>query len=78
MKTYYFDLDVSYYQCEQLYEPGRNVAIVRAISGERVQLPLSNLRPYTTKTGIQGKFKMIVSDDNKILTFDRISKDKPS
>jgi hypothetical protein len=73
MKTYFFDIDVSYLQCEQLYEPGRNVAIMTANSGERVQLPVSNLRKYTTKKGIKGKFKMTISSENKILTFEKIN-----
>jgi hypothetical protein len=73
MKTFYFNLDVNYLQCEQLYEPGRNVVIMQANSGERVQLPVSNLRKYTTKTGIKGKFRMRISDDNKILDFEKMS-----
>ncbi|TDF41814.1 DUF2835 family protein [Alteromonadaceae bacterium M269] len=72
MRQYFFTLNVSYLQCEQLYEPGRNVAIMTADSGERVQLPIVNLRPYTTKDGIQGKFKMVVSDQNKIISFDKV------
>jgi hypothetical protein len=73
MKTFFFTLDVSYLQCEQLYEPGRNVAIMTANSGERVQLPVANLRKYTTKTGIKGNFQLKISAENKILAFERLS-----
>lgn len=74
MKTFFFNIDVSYLKCEELYEPGRNVAIMTANSGERVQLPVSNLRQYTTKTGIKGKFKLTVSDENKIVSFEKLSR----
>ncbi|MBC3767499.1 DUF2835 family protein [Neptunicella marina] len=73
MKSYFFQLSLSYQQCENLYRPGINSVLLRAESGEKVRLPSSNLRPYTQSNGIHGRFRLLVSDNNKVKSFERVN-----
>ncbi len=73
MATYHFFLDLSYPQCEKLYVPGNNTALIRAESGERVQLPTSNLRPFVTRTGIKGRFRLVTDAQNKVQSFEKMN-----
>ena len=72
MKTFYFSINASYETCETLYLSTSNVVIVRADSGEKVQLPSMNLRPFVTKDGINGRFRLIITAQNKVLSFERV------
>lgn len=73
MKKYYFQLDLPYAQCLDLYQPGNNVALVRAESGEKVQLPCLNLRPYVSRLGLNGRFRLIIDDNNKVMSFEKVN-----
>lgn len=73
MKQYFFTLNSSAKECELLYTPGINSVVVTSESGARVQLPCTNLRAHVTRTGIRGRFRMIVNDQHKIESFERIS-----
>lgn len=72
MKTFYFSINTNYQTCETLYLSTSNVVIVRAESGEKVQLPSLNLRPYVTKDGINGRFKLMITAKNKVHSFERV------
>lgn len=73
MKTYYFSINANYEKCEALYLSTTNVVVVKAESGERVQLPSLNLRPYVTKQGINGRFRLMTTAENKVHSFERVS-----
>ncbi len=73
MATYFFSINLSYPDCENLYMPGKNSVLIQAESGHRVQLPVSNLRPFVTRIGIKGRFRLITNDDNKIDSFEKVS-----
>jgi len=72
MKTYYFSINANYERCETLYLSTTNVVVVRAESGERVQLPSLNLRPFVTKNGINGRFKLMITTENKVHSFEQV------
>lgn len=73
MKTFYFTLSVKYEFCERFYEPGVNTVVMTSDSGERVQLPVLNLRPHVNPIGIQGRFRLIIDEKNKIKSFEKIN-----
>lgn len=73
MKRYYFSINLSYLECENLYLSSVKTVVVSAMSGERVQLPSIRLRPFVEPTGIRGRFCLVVSNENKIQSFDRVS-----
>lgn len=73
MKTYFFDVNISYLDCEKLYQPGLPSCLMYAISGEKVKLPTANLRPFVTKTGIKGRFRLLIDNNNKLKSFEKIA-----
>ncbi|GGO69477.1 DUF2835 family protein [Bowmanella pacifica] len=73
MKIYFFNLRLSYEECRPLYLGTVQNMIVRTDSGERVQLPVANLRPYVEMQGLQGRFRLMVNEQNKIHSLERVS-----
>ena len=73
MTTYYFSIKANYQTCEALYLSTSNVVVIRAESGERVQLPSLNLRPFVTKEGINGRFRLMITSENKVHSFERVT-----
>ena len=72
-KSYFFSLSLSYAECENLYITGINSVVVTADSGERVQLPSKNLRPFVQRSGLSGRFRLVVSDQQKVVSLDKIA-----
>lgn len=73
MHSYFFNLRLSYERCESLYRPGNNSVVVLAENGKRIQLPAKNLRPFVQRNGIQGRFRLLVTPENKIHSLEKIS-----
>ncbi|GAC17347.1 DUF2835 family protein [Paraglaciecola arctica] len=73
MQTFYFTLSLKYELCERLYIPGTNTVVMRADNGKRIQLPVRNLRPHVSPIGIKGRFRLIIDDNNKIKSFEKIA-----
>ncbi|ABG40515.1 MULTISPECIES: DUF2835 family protein [Paraglaciecola] len=72
MQTLYFRLALSYERCEPLYLTSTQNVIVLADNGKRVQLPAKNLRPFIQHNGIHGRFRLIITDTNKISSLEKI------
>ncbi|QJR82608.1 DUF2835 domain-containing protein [Alteromonas pelagimontana] len=70
--VYFFSLSIAYARCEALYQPHHPAVVLTADSGHRVQIPASRLRAFIERSGIKGRFRMIVSAENKIKSFERI------
>lgn len=73
MRIYFFTINVPYVECEQLYMTGNNTVVMTADSGERVQLPSVNLRPFVERTGLKGRFRLIVDNKNKVRSFEKVA-----
>jgi hypothetical protein len=73
MQTFYFTLSVKYNSCERFYIPGNSSVILTSDSGKRIQLPVKNLRPHVSPIGISGRFRLMVDNDNKIKSFEKIA-----
>ena len=72
MKNYFFNLNIGYADCESLYSPNFNTCLVTDVTGKRIQLPTMNLRPFVTKNGIKGRFKLTIDENNKLKSFEKI------
>ena len=72
MLNYFFRLDMSVRECEILYTPGINSVVMTAENGQRIQVPTPNLRPFVTMTGIKGRFRLVVNEQHKIQSFEKI------
>lgn len=73
MKYYIFDIEMSYLECENLYLSTVKWVIVKATSGERVQIPSIRLRPFVEPSGIKGNFCLCVNKHNKIQSLVKIT-----
>lgn len=72
-KEFFFSLNVSPLECHQLYTGQSPTVTIEANNGQRVQLPISNMRRFVTAIGIRGSFRLVVNADNKIVSFDQIA-----
>ena len=72
-KSFYFSLSLSYAECENLYVTGINSVVMTAESGERIQLPSKNLRPFVHKHGLKGRFRLVINSQNKVVSFEKIA-----
>lgn len=72
MQEYYFTLRIPYQHCERFYVPGTNSVIITADSGQRVQLPTKNLRQWVDRNGLNGRFRLIINDEKKITSFEKV------
>lgn len=73
MDSFFFKLALSYERCESLYKPGNNTVIVLADNGKRIQLPAKNLRPFVQRSGLHGRFRLMITANNKIHSLEKIS-----
>jgi hypothetical protein len=73
MQTFYFTLSLTYDLCERLYVPGTNTVVMTADNGKRIQLPVINLRPHVSPIGINGRFRLMIDDNNKIKNFEKMA-----
>jgi hypothetical protein len=46
---------------------------VLADDGRRIEFPANALRSFVTKDGVQGRFEMVVDDNNRMLRLERIN-----
>lgn len=73
MQTYFFNLSVPYLQCEELYRGGNHTVVIESDRGVNVQIPTTNLRPFITRQGIKGRFRLIIDERKKVKSFEKIN-----
>ncbi|MFT5676476.1 MAG: hypothetical protein ACI808_002421 [Paraglaciecola sp.] len=73
MHSYYFTLSLSYDNCIHLYQPGKNSVVITSDCGKRVQLPVKNIRPFIERNGLNGRFRLVVNNINKVSSFEKVS-----
>jgi hypothetical protein len=72
MQTFNFTLSIKYELCERLYVPGIDKVIMTADNGKRVQLPVKNLRNHVNPDGINGRFRLMIDENNKVKSFEKV------
>ncbi|MFS1704500.1 DUF2835 family protein [Aestuariibacter sp. GS-14] len=71
-KVYFFTLNESYSNCQALYSGLVPHALLQAENGIRVQVPAGRLRRFIDSRGLCGRFRLIITPENKIKSFERI------
>lgn len=71
-KVYYFSVNFPYSQCEALYSGNYPNVVLTADSGQTIQVPSNRIRPFISSAGLVGQFRMIVDENNKIKSFERL------
>ena len=72
MKEYRFSISITREEFRPYYEGRVHAAIVTTWGGTRVQLPAFRLRPFLTEEGIHGSFFLVLDDNNKFISLQRI------
>ncbi|MBY5946076.1 DUF2835 domain-containing protein [Photobacterium rosenbergii] len=72
MKSYTFSMHITYQQFLHHYSGVASNVLVMTDNGLRLQLPASRMRPFLTQIGIRGRFRVTVSDANKLQAIEQI------
>lgn len=70
---HYFSVGMNYAQCEELYLQHVKFIVVTSTEGKRIQLSKTNMRKFITPVGLHGKFKLIVDQNNKIVSINYLN-----
>lgn len=72
MADYVFQLSISADEYLRLYQGVARDVVARAHDGRRVRFAASYLRPFVTRQGINGIFKIITDNNNKFIKIEQI------
>ena len=64
-----FSLHLSAEKYLQFYQGSAKFVVVKTDDGRTLKFPANNLQQFVTSEGINGRFEMVFSDDNKITSF---------
>jgi len=67
-----FNLDISAAEYQAFYSGIYKVILARAENGQRLQFPANELRRFVSHTGIQGRFEISFSADNRLLGLKKV------
>ena len=66
--THYFSIELSYSECEDLYQQHIKYLLVQDTRGKRIQLPKDNMRKFITPQGLRGQFELKVDQNHKLVS----------
>jgi hypothetical protein len=69
----YFSVQLSADEVLGIYNGTIKRVMVLSDTGLRVELNAQHFRPFTSRSGISGRFKMLLDDNNRMLSLARIS-----
>jgi len=72
MREVRFSLRITNEQFLDFYRGLKSQVITTSHNGQKIQFPASTLRPFLTHDGISGNFRILYSDDNKLIRIERI------
>jgi Protein of unknown function (DUF2835). len=70
---YTFRIDISSDDVLKFYRGTLEAISVVSEQGARLQFPFYHLRPFISKIGIKGRFRMVIDTDNRISVIEQIS-----
>ncbi len=72
MHRYEFSVHLSPQEFLRVYQGAVSHLVVRATTGQRVQVPASRFRPFVTTDGVSGRFVLTCDDQHKCLDLQRV------
>ncbi|MGF1726406.1 DUF2835 domain-containing protein [Photobacterium nomapromontoriensis] len=73
MKSYTFSIYISYQHFLNHYSGAASTVLVETDSGLKLQFPATRLRPFLSQMGIKGRFRVLVSQENRFHAIERVS-----
>lgn len=72
-QSHLFSVSLNYAQCEDLYRHQIKFLQVTSIEGKRIRLPKQNMQKFITPSGLQGNYELIVDQNNKFLSINKLN-----
>lgn len=72
-RTYRFKLNLLKQEYLSYYAGTARWVVARAFEGENIRFPASFLREFVNDDGVQGFFEMVVDEDDKLVSLQRIT-----
>lgn len=73
MIEYYFNLRLSHNECMDYYHGRFSSLQVVEDGGKTVRFSANHLRPFITSLGIRGRFRMLLTLENKFIRIERVA-----
>tara|TARA_Y100000782_G_C10177538_1_gene262501 strand:+ start:2698 stop:2919 length:222 start_codon:yes stop_codon:yes gene_type:complete len=73
MNEYYFSLYLSYSKCLDYYHGKYKSVQVMEDGGKTVRFDAEHLRPFISSIGIRGRFRLILTEQNRFLKLEKVS-----
>jgi len=73
MREYYFLLNLTYQQCLDYYDGKYRSVQVIEDGGKKVRFDAHHLRPFISSLGIRGRFRLLLTLENKFVRLERVS-----
>ncbi|GEN41317.1 DUF2835 domain-containing protein [Pseudoalteromonas nigrifaciens] len=73
MIEYYFRLNLSYNECMDYYHGRYRSVQVVDDSGKTIRFAANYLRPYISSLGVRGRFRLILTPENKFIRLERVA-----
>ena len=71
-RYYHFYLSIDPQELMRLYSGAAKRLRVRSAEGPMLDLDVNHLRSFTTHSGVSGRFRLVVTEQNKFIRLERI------
>lgn len=72
-RQFYFTLSLTSKECLDYYKGHFQHIQVVADSGERIRFDAVKLRPFVSKIGIKGRFRLTLDSNNRFVSLERVA-----
>jgi len=69
---FYIQLNITSAEFWHYYAKNANSVLATSHDGRRVQFPANALQPFVTHSGVQGAFKLVIDENTKLKSINRI------
>jgi len=73
MNQYVFNVRLNYEQLLPIYNGGADKIVVRDVTGRTIELPAERFKPFLTRQGINGQFRLLTETSGKFYSLTRLS-----
>ncbi len=69
---YVVNLNISERELKKLYQGIASQVSAHSVCGKSIRFPAQSLRQFVTDDGVIGRFRLDVTEDNRLITIERI------
>jgi hypothetical protein len=73
MRVLNFTVNLSHEEMLAIYNGAIKKVMVHSDTGLRIELNAYHFKAFTTMNGVRGRFKMVLDDNNKMLSLEKIA-----